>query len=63
MFELLHSSNTGRFLTAPHVSLLFHPGPKLNVSCRQAYTAGLRNAASLKVIWDELTLPFTLKFS
>ena len=61
MFELLRSPNTGDFIPASPVSLLFLPNPNLNVSCRQACALSLRNAASWRFIWDGLMLPFTSK--
>jgi hypothetical protein len=61
MFELFRSPNIVGFITASPVSLLFLPSSNQRVSCRQACAVSLRNAASRRVIWDGLTLPFTLK--
>jgi hypothetical protein len=61
MFELLRSPNTGDFIPASAVSLLFLPNPNFSVSYRQACALSLRNAASWRFIWDRLRLPFTLK--
>src|SRR5262245_46065307 len=54
MFELLHSPNTGGFIPASPVSLLFLLNPNLSVPCRQACALSLRNAASWRFIWDGL---------
>jgi hypothetical protein len=61
MFELLRSPNTGDFIPASPVSLLFLPHPNLSASYRQACALSLRNAASWRFICDRLMLPFTLK--
>lgn len=60
MFEPLRSPNTGGFIPASPVSLLFYPGPNLSVSCRQTCPVDLRNAVSGRGIREELALPFTL---
>ncbi len=61
MFELLRSPNAGGFIWSTPVSLLFLPGHDQSISCRQASAVNLRNAASWSILWDGLTLPFTLK--
>ena len=63
MFKLLHSPKLGGFdLDFAHLVTVTPPSPNLGVSCRQACAVSLCNAVSLRVIWDGLMLPFTLKF-
>lgn len=61
MFEVLCSQNTGGFIPTSLVSLLFLSSSNLGVSCRQACKVSLRNAAYWIVVWEGLTVTFTLK--
>lgn len=61
MFELLRSPKTSGLIAASPASLLFFPKPNLSISSRQSCDVSLRNAASWGVVWNGLTLPFTLK--